>query len=131
MTRSLTAYASLLADLILGSKKGELESTLDNFTNLLKEDDVLLQVELIIAKAEKIIEQKIREQTVTISSASHLSPEVKKMLVEKIEKLVPAAMIKEVMDESLLAGVKIELPNGVIDGSLQGQLNRLAVGLKV
>lgn len=131
MTRSLTAYASLLADLILGSKKGELESTLDNFTNLLKEDDVLLQIELIIAKAEKIIEQKIREQTVTISSASHLSPEVKKMLVEKIEKLVPSAMIKEVMDESLLAGVKIELPNGVIDGSLQGQLNRLAVGLKV
>jgi F0F1-type ATP synthase delta subunit len=131
MTRSLTAYASLLADLILGSKKGELESTLDNFTNLLKEDDVLLQIELIIAKAEKIIEQKIREQTVTISSASHLSSEVKKMLVEKIEKLVPAAMIKEVTDESLLAGVKIELPNGVIDGSLQGQLNRLAVGLKV
>lgn len=131
MTQSLIAYASLLADLILGSKKAELESVLDNFTHLLKEDDVLLQVELIIAKAEKIVEQKIREQTVTISSANGLLPEVKKMLVEKIEQLVPAAMIKEVVDEELLAGVRIELPNGVVDGSLQGQLNRLATRLKV
>jgi F0F1-type ATP synthase delta subunit len=122
MTKSVLTYAKLLAELSLKDLAG--------FINLLKEDDALLQIESIIATAEKMINLRELNKTVTIYSADELDQEVKTILFEKIQSVIEEPIIKEVKDKYLLAGVKVELPGGVIDGSLLGRLNHLNASLK-
>ena len=122
MTKSLTTYAKLLADISL--------SDLDGFVNLLKEAGALLQVESIITRAEKIINLRALSKTVTIYRAGELNSETKKELIKKIEIIIDQPIVKEVEDKSLLAGLKIELPSIIIDGSLLGRLKGLSVSLK-
>lgn len=121
MASSLKAYANTLVNLSLDE--------LDGFVELLKADGVILQVETIIAQAEKIIAEQTFNKTVTVTSAAALGSEDRHKLYEKVKELVELPIIKEVVDPKLIAGVKIELPHGVIDGSLAHRLNTLKTTL--
>ncbi len=86
---------------------------------------------LLLPEIERLFQLMRNEQTgqleVEVASAYVLEPEVEQKLVETLErKLGRKVNLHTKQDESLIGGVRIRAGDMVIDGSVAGQLSRLA-----
>lgn len=104
--------------------EGKVDEYLVNFINVLCDHGKVDSLENCIKDFEGL--KKAAENCVTarVYTAVPLSDAQKSKIKEKLEKrLGSQVIIKTVIDENILGGVKIELDGKVIDGSIKRQLH--------
>lgn len=67
----------------------------------------------------------MKKPVVTLITAAKLTAQQKKVVVEALETKIGSFEIEEVVDSSLMGGIKIKLGTQEFDASLSGRLERL------
>lgn len=115
-------YAKALYESLKETKEDEKELVFKNFYTLLVRNNDLKLINKIIEKIEEIDKEERGVVEVEISSVKKLEEEV----IEKLRKLIgKKAEIKEEIDPSLIGGLKIQIGDLLIDGSIKAKLNKL------
>lgn len=96
-----------------------------NFYGILLRNNDLKLLSKIIEKIEEIDKEKRGVVEVKITSTKKLEQEI----IEKLRKLIKNAEIKEEIDSSLIGGLKIQIGDLLIDGSIKAKLNKLRQSL--
>lgn len=96
-----------------------------NFYNLLVRNNDLKLLNKIIEKIEEIDKEERGVVEVKISSVKKLDAEI----IEKLRGLIKKAEIKEEVDPSLIGGLKVQIGDLLIDGSIRAKLNKLRQSL--
>ncbi len=96
-----------------------------NFYNLLVRNNDLKLLSKIIEKIEEIDKEERGVEEVKISSVKKIEPEI----IEKLRNLIKNAEIKEEIDPILIGGLKIQIGDLLIDGSIKAKLNKLRQSL--
>lgn len=105
----------------------ELKESLEKVVAFLHRKRLISQSERILETLQKIINKKARIVEVGIKSASEISNHTKKELKEILAKKYHAEeiILKEVVDKSLLGGLKVEVNDEVIDLTLRSKVSKL------
>ena len=119
--------AAQLADLIISVAKDKLDQEGKNFVKVLAENgrlDVIAEIsssfEALKAEAEKTVKAEV-------ISAFKVSPEQKKSLEDALKKRLGCDVeVSSTVDKSIIGGAIIRAGDLIIDGSVTGQLDRLA-----
>jgi len=103
-----------------------------NFINLLIQRSRIDMFSLIAQKYSNIINGLENIKLANIKSASPLTAEQEKQIIEHLKIKTGAKDIElfTVIDKSLLGGLKVEISSMIIDVSLKGQLSQLASQLE-
>jgi len=119
MKYSAKQYAQALYDSL---KEDEKELVFKNFYALLIRNNDLKLINKIIEKIEEIDKEERGVVEVEVSSVKKLEGET----IEKLRKLIgKKAEIYEKIDPSLIGGLKIQIGDLLIDGTLKARLNKL------
>lgn len=103
----------------------------DNFVRLLAENKRLPLLPEIVAQFEALKAAQEGEMSAHVTSAYELTPEQMAGLVGKLEaKLGRKILATQSVDASLIGGVVIQVGDEVMDSSVRGGLEALAVTLK-
>ena len=122
MKYSAKQYARALYDSLKEAKEAEKELVFKNFYALLIRNNDLKLINKIIEKIEEIDKEERGVVEVEISSAKKLEEET----IEKLRKLIgKKAEIYEKIDPSLIGGLKIQIGDLLLDGTLKAKLNKL------
>jgi len=116
-------YAQALYESLREVKDADL--VFRNFYNLLVRNNDLKLLSKIIEKIEEIDKEERGVVEVKLASTKKLEQEI----IEKLRKLIKNAEIKEEIDPSLIGGLKIQIGDLLIDGSIKAKLNKLRQGL--
>jgi F-type H+-transporting ATPase subunit delta len=120
-----------LARVFLGVCDTELNEAGKNFVKLLIENDRLSVLPQIAALYEELKREHQNELEAVISSALPLSDGQTQELVAGLEKRFGRKVkATTTVDESLIGGARIAVGDVVIDGSVAGQLQKMASALK-
>jgi len=133
MRTSLTDYAQALFELLENQGKEEnKEKIITEFVNLLKRKKLLSKSKRILAKLEKIYNQKKGIVPVTLLSAYPLNEEEKRRVKEIINQELPGQKVelKEKIDKNLKGGFKLVFGEKVIDDTTHYRLQRLREALR-
>jgi F-type H+-transporting ATPase subunit delta len=123
---------SRVAETILYVCGDKLGAEVKNLTQLLVENKRLALLPEIINLFEKLKAEQEGELTAHIISAFALTVEQMTALVEKLQvKLGRKITATQSIDSELIAGVIIQVGDEVMDASVRGGLQSLAVSLKV
>jgi F-type H+-transporting ATPase subunit delta len=123
---------SRVAETILSVCGDKLGAEVKNLTQLLVENKRLALLPEIINLFEKLKAEQEGELTAHIISAFTLTVEQMTALVEKLQvKLGRKITATQSIDSELIAGVIIQVGDEVMDASVRGGLQSLAVSLKV
>ena len=103
-----------------------------NFINLLIQRSRIDMISLIAQKYSNIINDLENIKLANVKTASPLSSEQEKQIIEHLKVKTGAKDIElfTVIDKSLLGGLKVEISSMIIDVSLKGQLSQLASQLE-
>ena len=105
---------------------------IERFVALLAENVRLLLLPGIYVQFERFRADEEKTLTATVTSFSPLSEQQQQQLIEKLTQRLQRQVTLEVnIDESLLGGALIQAGDLVIDGSVKGQLMKLANSLVV
>lgn len=103
---------------------------IDRFVALLAENNRLLLIPGICAQYERLRAFQEKTLTVSVDSFAPLSDKQQQQLIEKLtQRLQREVTLEMTIDESLLGGALIQAGDLVIDGSVRGQLLKLASSL--
>jgi len=116
-------YAQALYESLREVKDADL--VFRNFYNLLVRNNDLKLLSKIIEKIEEIDKEERGAVEIKIASTKKLEQEI----IEKLRKLIKNAEIKEEIDPSLIGGLKIQIGDLLIDGSIRAKLNKLRQSL--
>ncbi|MDF2939752.1 MAG: synthase subunit delta [Gammaproteobacteria bacterium] len=120
-----------LAEVLLEKSLNSLDASIQNFVKILAENSRLsLLPEISLAYEEHVAESQKVCQAILISAEqvdSNYIEQIKKALSKKLNQSVE---LETEIDESLIGGAIIKAGDLVIDGSVKGQLNRLAQELR-
>ncbi len=120
-----------LARVFLGVCDAELNEAGKNFVKLLIENDRLSVLPQIAALYEELKREHQNELEAVISSAQPLTDAQTQELVAGLEKRFGRKVKATTqVDESLIGGARIAVGDVVIDGSVAGQLQKMASALK-
>jgi len=125
MKYSPKQYARALYESLKGAKEGETDLLFRNFYSILLRNNDLKLISKIIEKIEEIDKEKRGVVEVKIASTKKLEQET----IEKLRKLIKNAEIEEEIDPSLIGGLKIQIGDLLIDGSIKAKLNKLRQSL--
>lgn len=116
-------YAELLYELAASSKKTELAARVEQFLKLLVRGRALAEISRIIRAFDKLSDERAGIVRVKVTSA------------RKLSRSVPAALLKalgakelawhECEDPEVIGGLRIEIENMIIDGTIKAQLTKL------
>jgi ATP synthase F1 delta subunit len=104
-----------------------------NFINLLIQRSRIDMISLIAQKYSNIINDLENIKLANVKTASPLSSEQEKQIIEHLKVKTGAKDIElfTIIDKTLLGGLKVEVSSMIIDVSLKGQLSQLASQLEI
>lgn len=124
MKYSPKQYAQALYESLKATKDTDL--VFRNFYNILLRNNDLKLLSKIIEKIEEIDKEEKGVVEVEISSIKKLGDDV----IEKLKNIIgEKAEIKEEIEPGLIGGLKIQIGDLLIDGSIRAKLNKLRQGL--
>ena len=111
---------------------GSLESEhILSFLKLLCEKGHILKLPACIADFFELMKEAENALAVTVFFAEELLPEQKDRLFEKLTKKTGKKLeIRYVKDPSLIGGIRIQMEDKILDGSLSGRLNSIKGALE-
>ncbi len=119
-----------------GIGKKDVDLVFKNFYTILLRNNDLKLINKIIEKIEEIDKEKRGVTEVKIASAKKIDPEINEKLQSLIKKprtkgdfVRGKAEIKQEIDPSLIGGLKIQIGDLLIDGSIKAKLNKLRQSL--
>jgi F-type H+-transporting ATPase subunit delta len=96
------------------------------FLLLLVEKDRLRQFELICEYYEHMANEQLRRVVAQVTTAVELDTAQRQAVVQKLRRMTQKDVRLETqVDPSILGGLVVRIDHVILDGSLQGQLNRL------
>lgn len=115
-------YAQALYESLKEVKEEDADLISKNFYNILLRNNDLKLVNKIIENIEEIDKKERNIFEVKISSADKLTPET----ISKLRTLMgDRAQIKEKVNPKLIGGLKIQIEDLLIDGTIKEKLNKL------
>jgi ATP synthase F1 delta subunit len=121
---SRTKAASYLADqLVTGNRNDAIQAV----AQWLKESGKTNELPYLIKDTTNYLASHNNYYFVVITTARQLSTAWQTKITELIKQKYEISNIEAVflVDESLIGGLKIEFPDGVLDSSVRGKLNKL------
>ena len=119
-------YAKALYESLKDVKEGEVDLVFKNFYSILLRNNDLKLINKIIEKIEEIDKEERGVVEVEVTGAK----EIDKDLVSKLRNLIgKKAEIQEKVDPGLIGGLKIQINDLLIDGSIKAKLNKLRQSL--
>lgn len=126
MRYSPRQYAQALYESLKEVKEDEVDLVFKNFYSILLRNNDLKLINKIIEKIEEIDKEERGVMEVEVTGAK----EIDKDLVSKLRNLIgKKTEIKEKVDPSLIGGLKIQINDLLIDGSIKAKLNKLKQSL--
>jgi len=102
-----------------------------NFLGVLAANRRLVALELIIQAFEKLVADHRGEVSANVVSAAKLTKTQMTALQKNLKSAIGSdVMIDQVVDESLLGGLKVKVGSRMIDSSLKTKLDNLAIAMK-
>lgn len=120
--RSDNEYGKILYSLTVQKKGRELSSALEVYTNFLIKERVLRRIDVIIEKFLDVARVRSGAQTVTLTTARELTNKTKKIIEDIIGK---HNEFREVVDPSVLGGIRLRIDNTIYDATIATNLKRL------
>ena len=119
-------YGKILYNLTADVLERDLDLALRQYILFLQREQALSKIDYIINAFERYAKEKSGIEIVTAESARPLLPQE----VKKIRSIVGAkAEIKNNLNAALMGGLVLKNRDRILDGSLRGQLDRLARAL--
>lgn len=116
-------YAKALYESLKDVKEDEIDSVFRNFYAILLRNNDLKLINKIIEKIEEIDKEERGVVEVEVTGVKEIDKEkIRNIIGEKAE-------IKQKIDPTLIAGLKIQINDLLIDGSLKAKLNKLRQSL--
>lgn len=116
-----------LADLLLEVGGGRLNQEAQNLVKLLAQNKRLIALPAIADQFEALKNQSEGAIDVEITSAFEMKPAQEQIIVSALKnKFGREVNISNKTDENLIGGIRIKAGDVVIDGSIKGQLQKLA-----
>jgi len=126
MRYSPKQYAKALYESLKEAKEDKVDLVFKNFYNILLRNNDLKIINKIIEKIEEIDKEERGVVEVEVTGAK----EIDKDLVSKLCNLIgKKAEIQEKVDLGLIGGLKIQINDLLIDGSIKAKLNKLRQNL--
>ena len=126
MRYSPKQYAKALYESLKDVKEDETDLVFKNFYTILLRNNDLKLINKIIEKIEEIDKEERGVVEVEVTGAK----ETDKDLVSKLRNLIgKKAEIREKVDPGLIGGLKIQINDLLIDGSIKAKLNKLKQSL--
>ncbi len=120
-------YAKALYESLKDVKEDNVDPVFKNFYTILLRNNDLKLINKIIEKIEEIDKEERGVVEVEVTGAKKIDQD----LVSKLRNLIgEKAEIKEKIDPNLIGGLKIQINDLLIDGSIKGKLNKLRQSLK-
>ena len=119
-------YAKILYQITKELKGKQLDAAVLEFFKLLKQNQMLKKVDLIVNEFLLYAKEKEGIDKITITSAHKLP---KGIISELASKFSEHFELDEKVDESLLGGVKIKKGNVIYDASVRAELNAMKEAL--
>jgi F-type H+-transporting ATPase subunit delta len=93
----------------------------------LKDNGKINELPYLIKDATNYLAQNSDYYFVTVTTARQLNDSQQSKISESIKSKYQIGAIETIflVDESLIGGVRIEFPDGVLDASVRGKLNKL------
>lgn len=125
--RSTKTVAEAIYETTKGKSGTELADALANTVEFMDKNQLLGKGKEILEQLEKIIDKDEKVVRAKVKSADVLSKKMIQELEENLKKRYKAKTIEidEVIDASLINGLKIEVNDEVIDLTLQARLHQL------
>lgn len=109
----------------------QVDSQGQNFLKVMAENERLLVLPQVLEQFVALKAEYEQEITVDVTSAVEVTAEQKTTLSAALEKrLARKVKLNCIVDTSIVSGLVIQAGDMVIDGSVQGKLNRLATTLQ-
>lgn len=119
-------YAQALYDSLKDVKENEIDSVFKNFYSILLRNNDLKLISKIIEKIEEIDKEERGIVEIEVTSAKKID----KDLALKIREIIGNKVeIKEKIDPSLIGGLRLQINDLLIDGSIKAKLNKLRQSL--
>lgn len=126
MKYNINQYARALYQVLEEAEKNDTETYIQNLNHILLKNNDLNLMDKIIEKFDEIDKKKKGILKIKISSAkkldNHEIERLKRLMNSKVE-------IKENIDRDLIGGLKIEIGDLLIDGSIKTKINQLKQNL--
>lgn len=121
-------YASLLYELTEGKSEKEISSVLQKFSSLLKKNNHLSKIDLILREFNVIWNKKKNIVNASIFSAREIDADLKKVIIDYVIKSSGASevVLDEKINKEILGGVVIKYQDKIIDNSLKNRVKNLA-----
>ncbi|MFA4831077.1 MAG: ATP synthase F1 subunit delta [Patescibacteria group bacterium] len=122
MKNTNTQYAVALYEVTKDLIGADLTAAIENFVKVLSRDHKLRQANAIIAEFERYAKKQAGVVSIEITSAGKLdnavTNKIKKVFGDKVE-------AEEMVDKSLIGGVRIMTEDRILDGSIKTQLQNM------
>jgi F-type H+-transporting ATPase subunit delta len=119
-------YAKTLHETLQDTAAKDHESVLDNFANVLAQNNDLKIFEEVMQEFEKLEKASKGIKMASVTSAQPLDKHSEKEIIEHLNKMVSGKVeIRKQIDEKLLGGVVIKLDDTLIDASVKKSLEDL------
>jgi F-type H+-transporting ATPase subunit delta len=126
-TTTAAEHATLFLSVVARLKSSVDDKLIEHFVAMLAENKRLLLLPGLFLQYEKLRAEQEMTLTVMVSSVTPLSQKQQVQLIEKLtQRLQRQVTLEMSIDESLLGGALIQAGDLVIDGSVRGQLQKLA-----
>lgn len=120
---SVKQYAELLYELVNDAKKAGVPGRIEQFLKLLVRSRALAQLPRIIQAFETLSDERAGIARVKVTSARKLPSTIHALLLKSIgaKKLA----LEACEDPAVIGGIKIEIEDLIIDGTIATQLSKL------
>lgn len=136
LTRSSAQFGEFLASMILSSKErtGSLEKILKgrvsdltcNFIQVLNDKDRLGHLPAIAAAYEQMVQQAYGRVEVDVYTAAPIDQNDLQAIRQRLQSMLgKEPVIHAYTDESMIGGLRLQIGDQLIDGSVQTQLRKL------
>jgi F-type H+-transporting ATPase subunit delta len=126
MRFSAKQYAMALVESLEGTAHKDQDKILDNFVQVLAENNDLRMFDEISGEFHKLELAKKGIKQVEVTSAAPLNHENEKAIIQELNKIVKGNLeLKKKVDESLIGGVVIRMEDQMIDASVKNNLEQL------
>jgi F-type H+-transporting ATPase subunit delta len=121
---SRTKAAEYLANELVNGNRSE---SIQAVAHWLKDNGKINELPYLIKDATNYLAQNSDYYFVTVTTARQLNDSQQSKISESIKSKYQIGAIETIflVDESLIGGVRIEFPDGVLDASVRGKLNKL------
>lgn len=119
-------YAHTLYEVLEDTHPKDHQKVIDNFVNILVENNDSGLYQEIIKEVKKIEQEKKDKKTVEIITARPLKAEEEQTLFESINDCLGKNVeFKKAVDQGLISGLVIKVDDVVIDGSVKKRLEKM------